>query len=269
MIKIRSWSHVLPVVTALALVGSFLLGSLACSSTHSDGTSLAVEIQQSAAVLSPIDGGILSDGGIDGGGGFSTGFSTTNDLGYLVSVSEFHVAMKAVELRLCPQSASYENKVRSFFELKSAYAHTSSSPTQLGVPVVWNVIQNVNPVLPVGSLQPPGGSYCAAVVTFGAADSDAIGLQEAPWMRAKTLVVKGSYARAGNVARAFEVTASFSSDVQKGVTLDLSLPQSRVLSIGVPPARLFDGVEFETVTLDALHAKVLANVGTQLVVGVR
>lgn len=253
-----------------ALSGSFLGGSLACSSTHSDGTSLAVEIQQPAAVLSSIDGGVVSlDGGGDDGGGLSRGFSTTNDLGYLVAVSEFHIALKGLEIRLCPQSASLEEKARSFFALKLAYAHTSSTPTQLGVPAVWNVIPDVNTALPLGTLQPPGGNYCAAVVTFGAADNDAIGVQEVPSMRAKTLVVKGSYARGGNVARVFEVTASYSSDAQKSITLDLSSPQNRVLSIGVPPARLFDGVDFETVTLEALHTKVLGNVGTHLAVGVR
>ncbi len=90
--------------------------------------------------------------------------------------AEAWVVLSELELEHCPSASA------QLWEwlVPSAVAHTTGSPTLLGTPHVLALHEPASWSL--GRLEPPPGRYCGVRLLFAAADEDALGLAEAPWM---------------------------------------------------------------------------------------
>jgi hypothetical protein len=108
----------------------------------------------------------------------------------------------------------------------SAFAHGTSNPSRLAVPTVLSALRG--PVLELGELAPPSGSYCSVRYHVAPADDDAEGLLAAPAMRGMSLDVRGAFLAASGAEETFEILSQRTLDVILPLELDLSASRSRV-----------------------------------------
>lgn len=81
------------------------------------------------------------------------------------------VALASLELRACPTTVAA--RAAALFRPSTARAHSTSSATQLGVPVVVAGLRA--DALHPGTFRPPPGRYCSVHGMLAAPDDDALG----------------------------------------------------------------------------------------------
>lgn len=95
--------------------------------------------------------------------------------GAVITVTRAWVNVGAVEILPCPATA-WRRTLRFVSPIGIAEAHTTGSPTEIGVPHVDDLARPDRQVLDFGTFKPPANSYCQARVSLDAADDDAVGL---------------------------------------------------------------------------------------------
>lgn len=109
------------------------------------------------------------------------------------------------ELELLPCEPGIAERMQQWL-IPAALAHTSSSPTLLGNPLVLDVRAQQSVV--AGTLEPPPGEYCGLRIFISAADDDSVGLDLHPWMLNRSVAL----ARGSDVL--IETTAAYEFRVE-------------------------------------------------------
>lgn len=227
---------------SLAVVLLCALLALGCGSSVEPGVSLKLE---SAPALVPPE--------------------LTTDLGYTVSLDQLAWTVARVEIEPCPSAL----RTLEDFLVPNAVAHTGSSPTLSGEPIVASLLDPHSVTL--ATLHPPAAHYCTLHVTIGPADADAKGLAGERDMLGYSLRARGTYATGDGAARAFALASTRSLEsVTLEIAVDLSRAGSSVtLALGESAAHWFDGVDFEAGDASAAELAVAEKVRDSLSVVAR
>lgn len=108
--------------------------------------------------------------------------------------------------------------------IPTAHAHTESTPTKLGTPLVVNLLNPDSEELEFGHFSPPPASYCGITVHMHPADADAIGLPTTFDMVGKVLHLEGTYDN-GAVTSSFIINISTEPE-----HADIAFPAAIVIS---------------------------------------
>ncbi len=190
----------------------------------------------------------------------------SNDLGYEVVLSRGYLAVGGVELGEC-ESTQLAPSLELPFGVKSAFAHSMSSPTRLGEPGVISLTATPDDAFLLGKLEPPPGDYCTLAVSLAAADGDALHLPTDEDVVGLTLYLEGTYKKGDGQPVPFEVSTDSTLDGSPTIG-ELSLGEDAetvvTFSIGSKGEHWFDGVDFETEASDVVAERVLDNVAASL-----
>ena len=125
----------------------------------------------------------------------------TNDLGDSITLTRAYIVISNATIEsTCGVSFSAAAEQLLNFIIPQAQAHTSSTPTSIGDPVVVDLLYADNESVHIGTLSPPAETYCGVSLNLLAADADAINLPEAagtPNMVGKSVYIEGSFILAG------------------------------------------------------------------------
>lgn len=93
--------------------------------------------------------------------------------GEVVALDAAWVVIAQVEIFLCPETLaqSIGRALGTGWRLQRAWAHVADTPTRVGAPLVFPLTASPRRLL--GTLTPPPGRYCRALVILGPADFDA------------------------------------------------------------------------------------------------
>jgi hypothetical protein len=190
----------------------------------------------------------------------------SSDQGYEVVLSRGYLAVGSVALGEC-DSARVAPSLELPLGVKSAFAHSMSSPTRLGEPGVISLTGTPDDAFLLGKLEPPPGDYCALTVSLAAADGDALHLPTDVDFVGLTLYVEGTYRKGDGQPVPFETSTDSALDGSPTIA-ELSLGEDAdtvvTFSIGSKGEHWFDGVDFETEANDAVAERVLENVAASL-----
>lgn len=136
--------------------------------------------------------------------------------------------------------------------ISSAYAHTESTPLQLGSPTVIDLNAEELQPIALGTLTPPPGSYCGATTQLINADADANGLPLSMNMIGRTLYIDGAYSNdSGQSWAAFVVDTGVSLLPAKRIfPLSLILSNNQrngEVNLSIAYQSWFNGVDMEQV----------------------
>jgi hypothetical protein len=218
----------------------------ACSvSDYQPGIEVGFQLQSAEAGLAAVDIG---------------GRSVSIERGFLTTVS--------LGLEPCDAAAHAGRSRLGAVLLGTAHAHTPTTPTRLGVPIVQD-LRSGDPSSP-GLIRPPPGRYCAVRWAVGPADDDALGLAGAPGMAGMTARVEGTFE--GGVAGARQAFAASTSARAGGtipVALDLAAPRGAPWTIRLSQRlpSLLQGL-VEAADVEAAGRKLLDNIPAALAVEV-
>ena len=192
-----------------ALLGTLcLLSGLAGCGSREEGLRLHVELVHRAERM------VLTEG---------ASRSFTTNLGDRITLRRAFVALSSVELLPCPEPAAWR-WLRELSPVGTAYAHSASSPRQLGTPHVSTLERGDGEALELGTLRPPPGRYCWMHLVFSPADADAEGLPADGSMEGRTLVLEGEVLAADSQAPSpFRVESSGLINVELPL-VELTLP---------------------------------------------
>lgn len=170
--------------------------------------------------------------------------SFTNDRGDRILLTRAQVTLNSVEIFPCPEGAAWR-WLRELSPIGTAYAHSASSPRQLGTPHVSSLERPDGEALELGTLRPPPGRYCRVHLIFGPADEDAMGLPADGAMAGRTLLLEGEILAAdGEGSRLFRLESSGISNAElslEGLTLSAEELESEQL-ISLAYDHWLDGV---------------------------
>lgn len=183
--------------------------------------------------------------------------------GVTVTLKQAYLVVWSVKLESECNSANF-----ALFNVlfPAAAAHTDTTPTQLGVPNVINLLADDAEVARLGEIYPPPGTYCGITVELLKADEDAVGLNDFPInMLNRVLYIEGEY-----IPENSATPISFKIDVSKAPRpKSLRLTTPLILSATAPTAqvgfvthydRWFDAVDFTQLNQDTQIDWVLNNV---------
>lgn len=165
------------------------------------------------------------------------------------------------------------NFARLFFNwIATADAHTDTTPTQLGVPNVINLLTNDVDVVNLGNIYPAPATYCGVTIELLKADEDAVGLLDFPInMLNRVLYIEGEYIPLGTTT-----PVAFTLDVAKAPRpKSLQLPLPLILSATTPVAnvrlithydRWFDAVDFTQLDQDTQIDWILNNISQSFII---
>jgi hypothetical protein len=156
--------------------------------------------------------------------------------GQRLSVTEVQWTSVAVELLPCPSAARWLSEAL----VRTAHAHGASTPTRLAVPTIESASSVADVVL--GTLRPPAERYCQVRYLVGAADEDAVGIDEAPEMAHHSVLARGFDLSSGAPAE-FEIGGQLAFEVLAPVELDVSHGEHLTVRIERDRAVWFDGVD--------------------------
>jgi hypothetical protein len=223
-----------------------VVGGASCSSSEA-GLAVDVQLVSPAAGKTPI----------------------VSDRGVAVSIERGYLTVGSVELEGCETS-------RPSFDLSLgpsiAFAHSMSSPTRLGSPHVLSLAGDEAEVMPIGSLGPPPGEYCALRVSLEPADADANHLPSDVDLVGVTLWLEGTYRDSSGAEKPFSVATSQALEESlsfEKLQLADDAEQEATLRVSAPSAHWFDGIDFATTGDEEIADLVLANVRAALVVTVQ
>jgi hypothetical protein len=191
---------------AAAVAAAVLLGPACVLTEHSDGIAVEVVLTHLPARADAWPAGVTLD--------------------------QAFVSVTGVEIVRCagdPEAAG------SWKWTSVAYAHTSGTPTRLGVPAVEDLLAPAAP-RSLGVLHAPPGRYCGVRLTLGPADADALGLEAAPGMLDKSALLDGSLHSVCDREQIVEVTLAAPVEVSED-----ALEAQLVLRMDA--SALFDGVD--------------------------
>mgnify|MGYP007011825516 CR=1 FL=1 len=144
---------------------------------------------------------------------------TLADGGELV-IEQLVVAVETVGLRACVElSARRVTDVArgglAWLISPSAHAHSPSTPTRSGVPLVLDVLSAERPVAERALRPPTGNVHCGVDVGYRAADDDAIGIDVHPEQEGYTLRASGRISGPGLPGEGtWDVTTSMRADAR-------------------------------------------------------
>lgn len=153
--------------------------------------------------------------------------------------------------------------------LSPAMAHTETTPTQLGIPNVVNLLAADQTELELGTIQPPPGEYCGVTVELLKADADAHRLPTDVNMVNRVLYLEGQYLPLGRTQ-----AIPFTIDLAKTpLSRQLRLATPLMLSPDHRTARLvvhlyydrwFDALNWSALEEDAQQDLLLNNIISSL-----
>lgn len=221
------------------------VATCACSGSSKEGVSITVVLEAPSAPPLAGESRVVA-----------------TDVGYRVVLTRGYLSTGAAEVFACGARMSW----RDLF-LRDAHAHTTGSPTLLGVPALESLLAAPDTRLVVGDIHPPAGSYCRVRQTIRAADHDAIGLSPSIPMLGKSLLVEGTHARAGEEPSPFTISSSLSVEVESTVpTTNVSADGTRVVQLVLSKAgdHWFDTIDFATSSETDTAPRVLQNIRRSL-----
>lgn len=183
--------------------------------------------------------------------------------GVTVTLKQAYLVVWSVKLESECNSANF-----ALFNVlfPAAAAHTDTTPTQLGVPNVINLLADDAEVARLGEIYPPPGTYCGITVELLKADEDAVGLKDFSInMLNRVLYLEGEYTPLDSTA-----PIPFTIDVAKTPRpKSLRLTTPLILSATASTAhigfvthydRWFDAVDFTQLNQETQIDWVLNNV---------
>ncbi len=193
-----------------------------------------------------------------------------NDEGYTVDIDRAYIVIEEIELVACESTAAAD-LLKLFSPVQAAHAHTTSTPTKSGVPVVVDASEAIEAAGTVGELSPPPDTYCSVKVKIGPADGDAVDLPESPNMVGKSLYLEGTYEDEGTVAYTIQssdtltITVPFLNADGDPTPLDLTEVGLHEVTLGATYDTWLDGVDFGAQTAGQMAAAALASVAASIV----
>jgi hypothetical protein len=190
------------------------------------------------------------------------------DQGYTVTLDRAYLNLGAVEIHGCEKTGA--DALRRWFGPKLAFAHTLSSPTRIGEPVVLSLLADDATPTDIGTLLPPPGDYCVTHVEFQPADGDARGLPSDIDIVGATLDVAGAWSNADHSGQEFALRTSSRSERELERCFGLSRDERRrTLGLRAIVEHAFDGVDFAEQTESEQARTVLSNIAQGLEAGMR
>lgn len=150
----------------------------------------------------------------------------TNNNGDIIELTSAYLTLSEMDLRTDCSASPFAWLRDAVFELlvPAAYAHTESTPTKLGTPLVVNLLNADSEELEFGHFSPPPSSYCGITVHMHPADADARNLPTTLSMVGQVVHLAGSYDTGGG-ATAFTVDVALEPE-----HADIAFPAAIVLS---------------------------------------
>ncbi len=163
----------------------------------------------------------------------------TGDSGETIRIVRGYISLSDLEIVKCEQSVA---RWRWPSLISEAQAHTTSSPTKIGAPAVWNVLSDTQ--LAMGTLTPPPARYCSVKGHFGPADSDARSLPNDAVVVGKTFNLELTIA-SGTSKRNLTLEGSQRISFEVPVVIDVSetTPHASVI-LSEQASNWFRGVDF-------------------------
>ena len=194
-----------------------------------------------------------------------TPFEIRTDLGYRIRLERALVAVGQVELVRCDKVVA---DLWGLLGAAPARAHVLDTPTRLGEPLVLDLMEGAGTSEYAGTMKPPPGRYCGIRLVGMPADADAPGLDEKTQeMIEHTVLVQGRVRAEGED----EETELF---VPIAEVLECELPLERPLvfdspvveniSIRIDHRSWFDGIDFASLSEDAVRDRITENVQSSL-----
>lgn len=205
----------------------------------------------------------------------------TNDQGYQVVLRQGYFVLTAVEIIRAP-AANVPSAFSGFgtLLLPAAVAHSMGSPTRLGAPNVIDLLGADLTAREMGHIEPPPGTYDKLRITWGPADDDAGFLPTDFDMVDHALQLAGraikgtdtldfvvSDAGIDSVEVDFSTAAAHAPSPWLGVDgtrLVLGSGEQATVGVGMIYDKWFNGVDFKTMSTEARHDRVLANIRASL-----
>ena len=148
-----------------------------------------------------------------------------------------------MELRTsCSPGQPFAQIMDTLYELliPTADAHTESTPTRIGEPLVVNVLNPDTEELEFGHFSPPPASYCGITVHMHPADADSRGLPS-PDMAGKVIRLEGTYTVTGGSTTTFLIELSDHLE-----HADIEFPAAIVLSASNLSGEAHLNIEYNT-----------------------
>jgi hypothetical protein len=227
-------------LVSITLAGSLLVSS--CTSTDvTPGTAIHTHIshEPSASVSNTP----------------SPGKQFLNNNGVTIELTTAYLVIGEIDLRSNCSSSPFASLLNNMLNLviPGAYAHTISSPTTLGEPLVINIMNNDSEEPEFGDFSPAAGAYCGVTVHAHPADADARDLPETFSMEGLVLHLEGNY-DAGGGATAFAIDI-----MEEPEHADLAFPADLVLSASNLEAEVIVNIAYDTWFNDVTMADLAAN----------
>jgi hypothetical protein len=214
-----------------AALATLALVCVGCSS-YEPGLSLRVGVA-AGAPSGPTAASLTWEGGT---------LQLDNGLGQRITVRQAYATLFALELLACddsvarrwgaaPWMAGLAGLGRSLLPVRTAWAHSDSTATRLGTPLVVGLVGDAQSADPTvqwrARVGPPPGSYCRLRVIFGPADEDADGLDAA--LQATGMDLRGATLVAAGVAPPPAAGA-----MEAGPPRDFALRSAQLRTVEVP-----------------------------------
>lgn len=118
-----------------------------------------------------------------------------NDQGVTIELTSAYLTISEMDLRTNCSASPFARLLDAVYELviPVAHAHTESTPTKLGTPLVVNVLNPDTEELEFGHFSPPPASYCGITVHMHPTDADARDLPTTLSMVGLVLRLEGNY----------------------------------------------------------------------------
>ena len=169
-----------------------------CGSTTSSGSGTDVHVhvthEPSASLVAPSENSKR----------FTTGGSTE------VEITQAYLTIGTMDIRTDCSASPFAKLGDSILNVlfPAAYAHTVSSPTSIGEPLVLDIMANDVTEVEFGDFSPAAGSYCGITVHLHPADADARDLPVLVSMTGVVAHIEGVYnTGSGDTSFTVDVTA--------------------------------------------------------------
>ncbi|MEM8607540.1 MAG: hypothetical protein AAGF92_10555 [Myxococcota bacterium] len=169
------------------------------------------------------------------------------DMGYRVWLDRALIVLGPVELIRCD---NFARALWRLFTVSRAKAHTPTTPTSLGIPLVLDLLESGGIGFVVGTIRPPPGRYCGLRVIGAPADADAVGIKNNDEMLDRSVLLTGDIEDGESLVRTpFEVSIQDSLPNELVFTEPLVFDSPRLVnvSIQIDHMRWFDGIDFAQV----------------------
>lgn len=155
------------------------------------------------------------------------GFEFELDAGELVTVDAFGISIGFTRVHVCEDKALSPWARWSHWLVPVAHAHSPSTPTSSGIPIILSTEQHSEDLVRAGVRPVRGTEICSVEVQLLNADDDAHMLADLPEIlgTASTARIDGQWFRsAAGTSRRFELVEPLL--IEDGLTLSVGLPQT-------------------------------------------